>query len=64
MLPKKHSFDSEKFEGIGIDAAKVIGDLESELKKLKEQHAVIRSDFEAVLTWLEGDLCKNLTGRK
>lgn len=61
---KEQSFDAGKYEGIGIDTAKVIADLESEVKKIKEQHAAIRSDLEAVLTWLSGDATKSVAGRK
>lgn len=61
---KVESFDSGRYEGIGIDTAKLIDDLETELKRLKEQHAAIRSDLEAVQSWLEGDATKTVAGRK
>lgn len=61
---KEESFEAGKSEGIGIDTAKVIVDLESKLKSLKEQHAAIRSDLEAVQSWLEGDATKTVAGRQ
>lgn len=61
---KAASFDTGRYEGIGIDTAKVIGDLEAELKRVKKAHAAIRSDLEAVKSWLEGDASKTVAGRK
>ncbi|MDO8250268.1 MAG: hypothetical protein Q7T78_11200 [Rhodoferax sp.] len=61
---KVESFDSGRYEGIGIDTAKVISDLETELKRLREQYAAIRGDLEAVQSWLVGEACKTVSGRK
>lgn len=61
---KKDAFESGKYEGIGLDTAKVIADLESELKRVKEQHTAIRGDLEAVMTWLNSDATKTVVGRK
>jgi len=61
---KADSFESGKYEGIGIDTAEVIADLESEVKMLKSQHSAIRGDLEAVRSWFESDASKTVAGRK
>ena len=61
---KKDAFQIGKCEGVGLDTAKVIADLESELKRFKEQNKAIRGDLEAVMTWLVGDTTKTVAGRK
>ena len=61
---KKESFECGKHEGIGIDTAEVIADLELQVKKLKVQHSAIRGDLEAVQSWFESDASKTVAGRK
>lgn len=61
---KEESFESGKHEGMGIDTAEVIDDLELQVKTLKQQHSAIRSDLEAVRSWMEGDIAKTVAGRK
>ena len=61
---KEESFESGKYEGIGVDTAEVIADLELQVKTLKEQHSAIRGDLESVQSWFESDASKSVAGRK
>jgi len=61
---KEESFESGKYEGIGIDTAEVIADLELQVKTLKVQHSAIRGDLESVQSWFESDASKTVAGRK
>lgn len=61
---KEESFESGKHEGMGVDTANVISDLELQVKTLKEQHSAIRGDLESVQSWFESDASKTVAGRK
>ena len=61
---KEESFESGKYEGIGVDTAEVIDDLELQVKSLKKQHSALRNDLEVVRSWMEGDSAKTVAGRK
>ena len=61
---KEQAFEEGKAEGMGLDTAEKIEDLEKEISNLQASHQRCRNNLQAVLTWLQGDDCKTVKSRQ
>lgn len=61
---KEAAFEEGKCEGMGLDTAEKIEDLEKEISNLQASHQRCRDNLQAVLIWLQGDDCKTVKARQ
>jgi hypothetical protein len=60
---KIDAFEAGKQEGVGIDTAEHINDLEREIADLKASHQRCRNNLQAVYEWLRSEDCKTVKSR-
>ncbi len=61
---KKDALEAGKREGLGIDPAEMIEDLERQVAELKTSHQRCRTNLQAVYDWLRSDDCKTVKSRQ
>lgn len=61
---KVAAFEGGKNEGLEADVQAEIKWLKEELEKSKTEYGQTRKDLEVVLTWLTGDTCNTVKGRR
>jgi hypothetical protein len=61
---KTEAFEAGKREGIGLDTAEIIEDLERKVADLQASHQRCRNNLQAVYEWLRGEDSKTVKSRK